>query len=77
MAVILLSIKPEYAEKIFAGTKKYEYRRHVASEKVEKIIVYLFLYRSRYLYAPSRATAREGFFMPFLKRTKNYLAQNE
>ena len=40
MAVILLSIKPEYAEKIFAGTKKYEYRRHIASEKVEKIIVY-------------------------------------
>lgn len=36
MAVILLSIKPEYAEKIFAGTKKYEYRRHIASEKVEK-----------------------------------------
>lgn len=40
MAVILLSIKPEYAEKIFAGTKKYEYRRHIASEKIEKIIVY-------------------------------------
>ena len=28
------------------------------------------------LYVPSRATAREGFFMPFLKAQK-YLAQNE
>ena len=40
MATILLSIKPEYADAIFAGTKKYEYRRHIASENVEKIIVY-------------------------------------
>lgn len=40
MAVILLSIKPEYSDRIFAGTKKYEFRRHVASETVEKIIVY-------------------------------------
>lgn len=31
----------------------------------------IFLYKSRYLYAPSRATAREGFFMPLFKGVKN------
>lgn len=40
MSVILLSVKPEYADKIFSGIKKYEFRRHVSSEKVEKIIIY-------------------------------------
>lgn len=36
-----------------------------------------FLYKRRYLYAPSRATAREGFFMPFFKCAKKYLAQHK
>ena len=40
MSVILLSVKPEYADKIFSGIKKFEFRRHVSSEKVEKIIIY-------------------------------------
>lgn len=40
MAIILLSIKPEYCSKIFDGTKKYEFRRHLPAEKVEKIIIY-------------------------------------
>lgn len=30
-----------------------------------------FLYKRRYLYAPSRAAAREGFFMPLFKGVKN------
>lgn len=29
MNAFLLSIKPEYAEKIFAGIKTYEYRRKI------------------------------------------------
>lgn len=37
---VLLSIKPEYAEKIFNGSKKYEYRRVIFKRKVETIIVY-------------------------------------
>ena len=40
MATILLSIKPEYVERIFNGSKKYEFRKHLPQEKVEKIIVY-------------------------------------
>ena len=37
MATILLSIKPEYVERIFNGSKKYEFRKHLPQEKVDKI----------------------------------------
>lgn len=38
---VLLSIKPEYASRIFDGTKKYEYRRAIFKRKgVETIVVY-------------------------------------
>ncbi len=38
---VLLSIKPEFAEKIFAGTKKYEFRRSVFKNKnVKTVVVY-------------------------------------
>lgn len=38
---VLLSIKPEFAHKIFAGTKLYEYRRSIfRNSEVSKIIVY-------------------------------------
>lgn len=38
---ILLSIKPEYAEKIFQGQKKYEYRKRIFKRTdVNVVIVY-------------------------------------
>lgn len=38
---VLLSIKPEYAEKIFDGTKKYEFRRSVfKNQDVKTVVVY-------------------------------------
>ncbi|MDD4528094.1 MAG: ASCH domain-containing protein [Candidatus Margulisbacteria bacterium] len=38
---VLLSIKPEYAEKIFDGTKKYEFRRSVFKNRnVKTVVVY-------------------------------------
>lgn len=38
---VILSIKPEYAEKIFDGTKKYEFRRIVFKDpSVKTIVVY-------------------------------------
>lgn len=38
---VLLSIKPEFAEKIFDGTKKYEFRRTVFKDpSVKTIVVY-------------------------------------
>jgi predicted transcriptional regulator len=36
----LLSIKPEFADLILDGTKKYEYRRRVFGRPVERIFVY-------------------------------------
>lgn len=40
MRSILLSIKPEYVDKILAGTKLYEFRKRIATEKVEFIYIY-------------------------------------
>lgn len=38
---VLLSIKPEFAYKIFDGTKKYEFRRNIFKNKdVRRILVY-------------------------------------
>ena len=38
---VLLSIKPEFANKIFDGTKKYEFRRTIfKNPEIKKIVVY-------------------------------------
>lgn len=38
---IVLSIKPEFANKIFAGTKKYEFRRSIfKNPDIKTVIVY-------------------------------------
>lgn len=38
---ILLSIKPQFANKIFNGTKKYEFRKSIFNNyKISKVIVY-------------------------------------
>lgn len=38
---VLLSIKPEFAFKIFDGTKKYEFRKSIFKRKdIESVIVY-------------------------------------
>ena len=40
MTSILLSIKPEYVEKIFNMTKKYEFRKRIPCKQINKVIVY-------------------------------------
>ena len=38
---VLLSIKPEFAQRIFEGTKRYEYRRSIfRNGEVSKVLVY-------------------------------------
>ena len=38
---VILSIKPEFANKIFEGTKKYEFRRAIfKNPNVKKVVVY-------------------------------------
>lgn len=36
----ILSIKPEFVEKILNGEKKYEYRKKVFKQDVESVIIY-------------------------------------
>ena len=40
MCTILLSINPEYSERILQGVKKYEYRRQIAKKNVDEILIY-------------------------------------
>ena len=40
MCTILLSIKPEYTNRILEGSKKFEFRRSVAKRKVDRILIY-------------------------------------
>lgn len=40
MSTILLSIKPEYSSKIITGEKKYEYRKKIAKDTVDTILIY-------------------------------------
>jgi len=37
---VLLSIKPEFARKIFDGKKKYEYRKRIFKKNVSSVVVY-------------------------------------
>lgn len=36
----LLSIKPQFVEKIFSGEKQYEYRKTIFKKQVQKVMVY-------------------------------------
>lgn len=40
MAQILLAINPEYVHNILAGTKKYEFRKSIAKQRVTSILIY-------------------------------------
>lgn len=37
---VLLSIRPEFAQKILDGQKRYEYRRRVFREPVDTVLIY-------------------------------------
>lgn len=37
---VLLSIKPEFANKIFEGTKRFEFRKSIFKKDVKTIVVY-------------------------------------
>ena len=37
---VLLSIKPEFVREIFAGNKKYEYRKAIFTKNVNQVVVY-------------------------------------
>ena len=37
---LLLSIKPEYSEKIFSGEKRYEFRKQKPKRVIDKVFIY-------------------------------------
>lgn len=37
---VLLSIKPKYAEKIFSGVKRYEFRKQAFKKTVDVVVLY-------------------------------------
>ncbi|MEM9462511.1 MAG: ASCH domain-containing protein [Myxococcota bacterium] len=37
---VLLSIRPEFAEKILAGEKRFEFRRVMPKQRVERVVIY-------------------------------------
>lgn len=37
---VLLSIKPEFVEKIFSGEKKFEYRKNIFKKDISSVIIY-------------------------------------
>ena len=40
MSKVLLSIKPEYVQRILAGEKKFEFRKRLANKSVDTIVIY-------------------------------------
>ena len=40
MRTVMLSIKPEYLQRILDGTKRFEFRRTIPKEDVSKIVFY-------------------------------------
>ena len=40
MCAILLSINPQYVERIMCGEKKFEFRKNVCKRNVDKIVIY-------------------------------------
>lgn len=49
MSEIILSINPEFVDKIISGEKKYEYRTRIAKKGVKKIIIYCTFPRMKVL----------------------------
>ena len=37
---VLLSIKPQFVEEIFAGKKRFEYRKAIFSKDVDSVVIY-------------------------------------
>lgn len=40
MCGVLMSIKPEYVQRILAGKKEYEFRKRVCRKNIDKIYIY-------------------------------------
>ncbi|HHV26332.1 ASCH domain-containing protein [Anaerosalibacter bizertensis] len=70
---VLLSIKPEYVQKIFEGEKKYEYRKRIFKRTdVESVIVYATKPVGKVIGEFEIAEILEGDPITIWEKTKKY-----
>ena len=67
MKAIVLPIKPEYAEAILKKKKRYEYRKHLCKEQIDKIFIYAT--------APVKQIVGEAYVIEKLTDNKEILWQ--
>lgn len=75
---VLLSIKPEYAERIFAGEKKYEYRKSLFRRgDINIVVVYVTKPVGKVIGEFEIDTVLEGNPMLIWEKTKLYAGIDE
>lgn len=70
MSAMLLSIKPQYAEMIIKGTKKYEFRTRKCRDDIKKIIFYATAPKSQVVGEAEIECVLEGTPTEIWKKTK-------
>ena len=77
MNSILLSIKPEFVQKIIREEKRYEYRRRLCKQEIERIYIYA-TWPVKLVVAEAEVTGRmEGEKDYIWNATKEYAGINE
>ena len=72
MSRMLLSIKPEYAQKIVVGTKKYEFRKFHCRRDVDTIVIYVTTPVKRVIGEASLIRILEGDLALVWRETKGF-----
>ena len=65
MSKMLLSIKPEYVDKIISGQKKYEFRKFRCREEIDTIVIYAT--------APVKKVIGEGALLDIIEGDVEYV----
>lgn len=72
MCQMLLSINPEYVERILQGKKIYEYRKFRCRDDVDKIIIYATAPQKRIVGEAEIADIVEDDILTVWRKTKEY-----
>ncbi len=75
---VLLSIKPEFAERIFDGTKKFEFRKAIfKNQEIKTIVVYASSPMQKVIGEVEIETIINDNFPSLWKKTKRYAGIKE
>lgn len=77
MGSILISINPQYVEKIFNGTKKYEYRKIKGKREINKMLIYSTYPVKKVVGEAQIEDVLEGSPEEIWKKTKQYSGVEE